>query len=381
MDKWLATLAHSDDGNRGYDRVAERSFRRFMEWLGESGVKPLRRLDADGLVEYQRKHRDEVILDEVEGFIREECSDGRYKTASHVYTCLRSFFLHNRAALPPDPSFKLHADKPPTEGTLTVDEVRRVVLSCNVMYRAVYLSMFMGGMGEKELLYWSDHGLLDLKDQLGRDLVEVTLPGRKQYRNVKPYYSYLGGDAVEALRVYMAGRRDAKGCGSIFVTKQGERLTYGALYEQWMVRLRALGLAKPKGSAGLSYRTGKNPHELRDLFRTQWTFSGARESVAEFQMGHTVDKLGYNKFMKDKEFVKEVYREAWPFLNVVSAPQTPAEASYQRKISGMRKNLEQKDTQIQKLTNTTATLAEQMAQLITRSLNDPEKMAKILAML
>jgi hypothetical protein len=47
----------------------------------------------------------------------------------------------------------------------------------------------------------------------------------------------------------------------------------------------------------------------------------------------------------------------------------------------MQRSLEQKDTQIQKLTTTTATLAEQMAQLIAKSMSDPEKMAKILAML
>jgi hypothetical protein len=250
------------------------------------------------------------------------------------------------------------------------------------MYRAVYLSMFMGGLGSKEVLYWSDHGLVALEAQLARGdvCVEVGLPGRKKNRNVTPYYSFVAGDALDALKVYMA-RRKAK-CGSIFVTKQGQPLCYDALYVQWLTRLRALGFARiPTADYNLDYRTGKNPHELRDLFRTQWAFSGANESVAEFLMGHTIDKLGYNKCMRDRVFVRDAYYEALPLLNILSNPQTSGEISYQRKISGMQRSLEQKDTQIQKLTTTTATLAEQMAQLIAKSMSDPEKMAKILAMM
>ena len=378
VDHWLNELGRGRHETVGYDRGAERTLRRFVAWLGDVDG-PLRGLDAERLVKYQQVNKDYVVLNHLKRWLREEFVDGRYSTASHAYTAVRSFFMYNEAMLPVDRSFRLYAEKMPVKGTLTIEEFRRVLLSCSPMYRAAFLCMFMGAMGDCELIWWSDHGLAELEAQLGGegDLVEVSLPGRKRYKNVRTYYTFLGRDAVDALRVYMENRRSGD---SIFITQQRKPVKRISLYEYWRRRLAELGLAKLR-TGDITYRTGKNPHELRDLFRTQWTFSGANESVAEFCMGHNIDPLGYNKFMRDHLYMAECYRMAEPFLNIISNPQSLGEATYRRRITGLEGRLETKDREVSSLTRATASLVDQNAQLgkLVALLQDPEKLARLLA--
>jgi len=81
-----------------------------------------------------------------------------------------------------------------------------------------------------------------------------------------------------------------------------------------MVRL---GLIKLKeGDTGNRY--GKNPHELRDLFRTRFHLSRRDLKAAEFFMGHIVDPLEYNKAFREEYYAITEYREASPWLNILS---------------------------------------------------------------
>ena len=59
---------------------------------------------------------------------------------------------------------------------------------------------------------------------------------------------------------------------------------------------------------------------MRDLARSLWHQSGADKDVAEFIMGHIVDRNKYDKiYTLDPEWVKDEYRKALPYLNIISA--------------------------------------------------------------
>jgi hypothetical protein len=184
------------------------------------------------------------------------------------------------------------------------------------MYRAVFLSMFQAGLGGGELRYWSAHGLEDLRRQLRENtrFIRIELPGRKHFRNVRPFYTFLARDASEAVRFYMEERPDGQ---DIFLTAYGTRLTYPTMLDYWYKRLERLGILRRR-IGDTSARYGKNMHELRDLFRTRWHRSGADPLVAEFALGHTVDPLGYNKVMEQPSYVLSQYKIAEPWLNIVS---------------------------------------------------------------
>lgn len=313
MEFWLGRLSP------GYRKVASRNFRAFMEWAAENSDLPR---DPDALVEFQRLRKDYAVLDVAQAWVSSEPGwSVAYKKG--LLSSVRSFFAHNRCPLPPDPAFRVRSEKPKTRGVLTVEEVRRLLDSCNRLYRAAFLCMVMGGMGVGELLWFSEHGYRNLVSQLeaGARLVKVDLPGRKRGRNVMPFYTFLGRDAVAALRDYLEER--PRGGEAVFVTQQGGALNEWALRRYWLRHLVELGLVKPVDAVGMDskkygVRYGKNPHELRDIFRTRWHKSGADASAAEFMMGHVVDPNEYDKAFSDVDYARGQYRRAEAWLNVVS---------------------------------------------------------------
>jgi len=334
VERWLGRLRPETA------RVSRRYFERWLEWLRGQGGR-WAGVTPDELVEMQRGAvGDErfAILDMVQAYVRR--LEGRVGYKRRFYTALRSFFLHNRAELPLDRSFRLNPTRQKVRGALTVDELRRIVETSTPMYRALFLCMFQAGMGIGEALYWSETGFESVRRQLrsGEPLLKIELPGRKKARFERPYYTFIGRDAVDALRGWLKVRPDVES-RHIFITAKRTPISYTAVQSYWMRRCKRLGLiAKPEG-AGKHTRYGKNLHEMRDLFRTRWQKSGAAPEVAEFALGHVVDPLGYNKAMRDPDYVADEYLKAEPWLNVVSEE---PEKVHVRELHQLRREYDQR---------------------------------------
>jgi len=281
------------------------NFGAWFKWVGENGGK-FAGFSPEDFVEFQREagngERYEV-LDLIQRYVGVLEGRGGYKKT--VYSNIRSFFRHNRVELPQDATFRVRADKPKVLGTLTVEEIRDVIMSSNTCYRAVFTCMLQGGMGVGEILYWSENGWGQLaKDmKVEKGVIRVDLPGRKKFRNEYPYYTLLGSDSIEALRNWLKSRPE--GATAIFTNQFGEGLSINSISMYWLKHLKRLGIiVEPVGSKG-KVRYGKNAHEIRDVFRSQWEMTPAKGSVAEFMMGHQVDKLGYNKAHRDEAWVRK----------------------------------------------------------------------------
>ena len=99
------------------------------------------------------------------------------------------------------------------------------------MYQAAYLCMFQSGMGQDEFEWWSNNGWEKLKEDLDKDLkvIKIDLPGRKMLKNERPYYSFIGSDAIDALRNWLKHRpgKDKKGkpTKAIFTDQFGKPLS------------------------------------------------------------------------------------------------------------------------------------------------------------
>jgi len=282
-------------------------------------------LSPDELLVYQKNAVGDSrydVLNLVQQYLKEH-TDWRVSTKKNTYGALRSFFLHNRAELPRDSSFRIRSEKKPYSGSLTLDEFKMVLASCNRMYRAIFLCMFQGALGIGEWNYWNWNGWSSLKSQLDMDLnpVKIDLPGRKKRKNVVPYYTYVGFDAIKALKDWLPNR--SSGVKTIFANQMGTELTEWGLRMYWLRHLERLGLinkldVKNMGNEKYGIRYEKNPHELRDLFRTRWQKSGRASEVGEFFMGHEIDPLGYNKAMRDERYTRGEYRRATKWLNILS---------------------------------------------------------------
>lgn len=260
----------------------------------------------------------------------------RFKTKQKYYGTVRSFFEHNRAALPQDRSFRIRGDVEAVRGTLTIDEFRRALLGSKPRYRAILLSMFQGGLDSSSFMYWNVNGKASLMEQLKGDpeAVKIHLPGRKKSRNEEGFYTFIGKDSIDAIRQYHIfrekeenrKREKAKKKGetyspdpnAIFVDQFGGPIQYNGLRMYWSRLLRRLGLIEPKGSYS-GNRYGKNLHELRDLFRSRWRLTGIDVELAEYFLGHGLDRYGYDKSPQhDPEWFKDKYVEASSWLNILT---------------------------------------------------------------
>jgi len=209
--------------------------------------------------------------------------------------------------------------------------------------------MFQGGMGLKEIVYWSNHGLPSLKEQLrlGVHPIRIDLPGRKLNRNIRPFYTFIGWDAINTLKDWLEVRPNRS--RAIFTNQFGDPVSEKSIRNYWTRHLKNLGIIKPPENPSHRTRYGKNPHELRDLFRTRWQKSGASPEVAEFLMGHIVDPLGYNKAMRDHDYVAGEYMKAEPWLNILS--EDPSKVPLRDVLAMKRRieELERETTKIRKL--------------------------------
>ena len=314
VDKWLGRLAPANA------RTSMVFLRKFMRWLKENGGE-FAEYTPDELVAYQKEadnsHQYD-ILDLLQSYVG-QLDNLRARSKKREYAGLRGLFAHNRAVLPQDPTFTVRSQHAPVRGILKVEEIRDMVLGSNRVYRAVFLCMFQGGMGLNEFDYWNRNGWDKLREDLGEglDVIRVDLPGRKKRKNVDPFYTLIGPDAVKALKEWLTVRpRDAE---AIFTNQHGGPIKMNSLGLYWLRHLEKLGFIQLKRNGKKSNRYGKNPHEMRDVFRSQWEKSPAKASVAEFMMGHIVDPLFYNKACRDEDWVREMYLQALPMLQIMSS--------------------------------------------------------------
>lgn len=228
--------------------------------------------------------------------------------------------------------------------TLSVEEIRDVIRDSNLTYQAVFLSMFQGGITCGDFEYWNLHGWEDLAKDLekGLKVIQVHLHRRMGRRS---FHTYIGGDAVEAIRKYLPHRDEANEAferseksrrdraqkkeipnvereftTAIFYNQFGAPITAEALRKYWFNQTVRLGLVEPAGDGNLRNRYGKNPHEMRSVFRRIWEYSRVPSSFAEYFLGHFVDtsrELGLAR-MNEKR-TRSAYEKVLPYLQIMSS--------------------------------------------------------------
>jgi integrase len=322
VDHWLSRLADSTAEVQG------NLFKHFINWMAENGGR-FKDYTPDELIEYQRNCDNGSrydILDMAQRYVSNK--PGTYNTKNSRYNNIRSFFLHNRAELPADPSYNIKPDRRPIQGKLEIEHIRDAILSCNAKYQAVFTCMFQAALDQEMFKFWNLHGLANLKAQLrelegtpeDKQVIKIDLPGRKGQKNIKGYYTFITRDAIEFLKNWLKIRAD-EGYGPddpIFVSQFGTPLSKQSLRHYWIDHLKKLGIVDPVEKRKRRHKTGKGLHEMRDVWRSLWSKSPASHTVGEFLMGHTIDPLEYDKSYRDTEFYKKEYLKAAPYLNIFS---------------------------------------------------------------
>ena len=322
--------------------------RRFLKWMGA---------DARTLIERQRQagpDNEYEILDKLQQYVREYRSVDKAgkpmpvtrKTKQTIYNMVRSFFTGNRVALPSDKRFgrTLRGEKPPGVARLSVEDIHRLSLGATLREKSMLLTQFqtLSGIGELEYVNLNCGDEIVAQMRQGKHPVRIDmLMGRKT--NPEPYHTFIGKDAVDALREYFEKERGWPAKGEpIWISKplgefQKKQLKDTMLLPDGRVPVlrdtyrdnirqltRRIGLIPKQESHARGVRYGYNPNEIRDVARSvsrKATSSGFDIICAEFWMGHTIDPLGYDKLQKlEPEWSAEQYRLLEPYFNIISNP-------------------------------------------------------------
>lgn len=318
---WLSRLdAETAKGSRPY-------FVRWMRWLnqqaGWENVAP-----RDLLVRQLQAEDSYMVLDMAQAYLQSLVA--RKNTKRKAYSVIRSFFAHNRCALPEDPSFRVKGDRPPVAGCLTVPDLVEAVHAATLRFRSIILVKWQSFLDTSRLIYANQHCAEQIVSQMQTDIhpVRLELPGRKSKENDTDgrFYTYIGKDAVDALTKYFEEERGWPRKGEpLWTQHNGQPLSASNFSQTWLRIFRRTGkIPRHPGMRGTRY--GYNPHELRDtatsLLHVAAKGKGFDMDCVKLWCGQVgqVDPLKYDKFYKDANYVRAQYEIAEPYLNIISNP-------------------------------------------------------------
>jgi hypothetical protein len=119
------------------------------------------------------------------------------------------------------------------------------------------------------------------------------------------------------------------------------------------------GLETKKYGKANEVRYRFHSHELRDTFRTNCTIAGVNYPVAEFFLGHSIDKLGYDKSPEvDVEHFRSQYRLVDPYVNVLSRQSVST-----KKVEELEQKITERDSIVQALLNDGKSKDERVTEL------------------
>ncbi|MCJ7506336.1 hypothetical protein MUP05_07720 [Candidatus Bathyarchaeota archaeon] len=348
VEFWLSRISPRA---RGGSKSSLVGFQRWLvsrpEWLG---------VDPRGLLLRQAAANDSYALLELLQKYVDSREDLCANSKAFMYNAVRSFFLHNRLPLPSDRSYRIRASKTPVVSRLTLENVVDMARNASLRDRSIILVKWQSLLDNTRTMWIGEHGAEQIVKQIQGKIhpVRLDLPGRKMGLNTRPFSTFIGKDAVDALVEYFE-----KECGwpkpgePVWPKKilnaggNGKALTYMGFDRMWIRQLRRIGLIPKQPGRSATTRYGYNPHEMRDiaksLLHTKALTDGFDLSCCEFWLGHIVDPLGYDKFFNDQEYVKKQYLIAEKYLNIISRPGVSDEQRHQEQetVLKMRRELDE----------------------------------------
>ena len=328
-----------------------------------------------------------------------------------------SAFLHNHVPLPRDPSFRFSNCTPTVAGDLPVEDLRAIILNSDPQFATIFLMLTQGLLDQKRLCHINtEHAALIVSAVRKRKgIIQIPLPGRKN--NPRPYFTMLDtndSDFAESFRHYM--RTTTHPIHKVlFLNDRGNPITEGNIRRYFHRRTVERGLTEqftpacpkcggqtirriltyPKldadgqkrkkrayicrecgektfacdlGEAWMrkiaAHRTGKHPHEIRDLMSSRWAMSGADRVVREGVLGHGLDPNDYEKFKYQTGFAEREYRKALPYLNILSEdPEKISRSQVDAELEGTKRELELMRSELGKMRRERETTAARLRRI------------------
>lgn len=273
----------------------------------------------------------------------------RTGSKQNIISSLYNLFEANKVPLPRDPELQRAAKKgstPPVNKSQWVDleglQHYRSMIEGNMnrMYVSALLLMNTAGMGQDEVVEFSNQGYLSCMEKLEKGLndtsiIKIHLKARKDLDESNDYHTYIfARDALQALENWLQERARFKESWTrktgqdfeetaeeaLYVTRRATPLTTNALTAYWSYRSKALGIVEQKRGADSSHRTGWSTHIGRRFFKTWGYKTPAPNWIWDAMMGHVVDDNNYLELFNDDAYMVQQLQVAEPWFNLLSSP-------------------------------------------------------------
>jgi hypothetical protein len=270
---------------------------------------------------------------------------------------------------------------------MTPEEVQRLAISLPQPYRAILLVLFQGALGLAEWDQFNRELWKEVVNDLDKPgllkvdgLIRVKTEAQKEATTgeVPLYYTFLGYDAKEALKEWLGMRqRIHTDLPHLFVVRSKGPRGKGTFVPvtPWLVEknvtdhAKRIGLIPDKTDVN-RYRI--HPHRLRKLFKSLCSTHGVDEVVAEWCMGHDIDRLGYNESPElDEKHYRDEYKKVEPALNVMSNPIGGSVADEARREARAELNRQRllryfSETELDKLGDLSRFTTEQIGEMVRK---------------
>lgn len=371
VQRWMSYISNPET-----EDLYLRHFKAFCDKIGR---------DPDSLIEERRKHimsGDYQHEDMVVDFLKEIGKEySPYYTQAHR-SAISSFYKYNRVDLKllvKPTVYSIRQDRVPSQ-----DEVHRMCAVSNVRDKAIILFQYQSGLRNDTI---SKLTYANVKDELEKGTVpcRIHVMGYQTKEGIE-HDTFIGKDAVEALKLSLDGRRRG-----LFEPSRGEKEDIVLESPLFRAHLTSAGGKKLKGkdrikpivSYSVSYVVSTaaklsgvsekvkaeigsgtlyypvHAHTLRKAFNTALEHAGVAENWRQYMMGHKLKGVESSYSRPSIEVLREAYEKAEPNLSIYTIPKITEKtieemkekiSAYEERLAEQQSEIEdqQKDIRVQK---------------------------------
>jgi len=313
-------LEKKERGSAQTRRAYEHIIYHYFQWLKKNkGFQNAKQL----LEDYGRskdKPREHYKMAE-EYVMKGELGTKSYLFRAQNWNTIRSFYKDNWCSLP---DVKLDLRITETDEAklrekqglepMRLEDVKTLLGPAKIRDKAICLILLASGMRTGDFCWqFNTTEAPNILRQLheGKCPIKINLLASRSTEKRPQYFTFIGKDAIDALKQYLAVRGEPKEGEPIFITQMGKPMQGKVIDKQVEILKKQSGLVKKDFT----------PHGFRRLFKSEAIHQGVTEVIAEFFLGHQLDAMGYNILdqTRPEYFESEYITKIEPALNIISS--------------------------------------------------------------
>lgn len=333
--RWLIHIKTSKTGSDKTQLEYAYRLKRFCDWTKKTPSQLI--AEREEQLQCKTKQEKEKTEDLVNDFFQFQEKESSRRSALAYYGAIRSFYNYNS-------SVNLRGDTPRAPPSrikgITLDEFKQIDAMVAPRERALLRFMKDCGCSTEDVVVFN-YGDLRKEFEAGKEFIHLHTVRQKTQ---SAYDTFIGPNAVEALKVYFRIRQQA---GEVFTDKTPlflSNLTKGGRRERLNDNSLRTVFARIKQKSGIVV----SPHRIRKMFNTCMGLKIHHPLLTKYWMGHSVggDVEG-SYFIPNLEEQLKAYMEAYSCIDI-------------------KPRIDEKEMQIQNLLNTATAMGlstEKVAQI------------------